>query len=89
MALLRSVRVLVLVNSSPTDEFPIQRGLRPNDHLYPLLCILAMEGFHVALVWEHLVYAFTRIHIGQLDIFHLYYANDVMLLAPWSLENAN
>lgn len=40
----------VLVNGSPTLEFPIKKGLRQGDHLSHFLFILAVEALNVTLL---------------------------------------
>ncbi|CAJ2657018.1 unnamed protein product [Trifolium pratense] len=80
----------VLVNSSPTDEFPLRRGLRQGDPLSPFLFLLAAEGLNVlmeAMVARNL---FTGYNIGEqglVSVSHLQFADDTLLLGVKSWAN--
>jgi hypothetical protein len=54
----------VLVNGSPTEEFPLERGLRQGDPLSPFLFLLAAEGLNVLMEAEVARNKFTGYSIG-------------------------
>jgi hypothetical protein len=88
-ACLSSATSSVLINGSPTKEFPIERGLRQGDPLSPFLFILAMEGLHLLINKELGGGNFCPAKIGskEIKISHLFYADDVIFVAEWSKEN--
>jgi hypothetical protein len=80
----------VLVNGSPTGEFPLERGLRQWDTLSHFLFLLAAQGLNVmmyALVQSSL---FTGYNIGDgssAAISHLQFADDTLLMGVKSWAN--
>ncbi|MCH86955.1 RNA-directed DNA polymerase (Reverse transcriptase), partial [Trifolium medium] len=54
----------ILVNDSPTDEFPLARGLRQRDPLSPFLFLLAAEGLTVLMQAMVESNVFTGYRIG-------------------------
>nr|KAJ0194327.1 hypothetical protein LSAT_V11C800406660 [Lactuca sativa] len=70
---LSSSRASVLINGSPTKEFPIFRGVRQGDPLSPYLFIIAMEG--------------VPIPSNGPILSHLLYADDALFLGEWSRSN--
>jgi len=80
----------VLVNGSPTKEFPIERGLRQGDPLSPFIFLLAAEGLNVmmTLVVEAGLYHGYRVvtHDG-ISLSHLQFANDTLILGVKSWAN--
>jgi hypothetical protein len=80
----------VLVNGSPTDEFPLERGLRQGDPLSPFLFLLAAEGLNVMM--RELVEGnrYTGYSVGgqnAITVSHLQFADDTLLLGVKSWAN--
>lgn len=86
---LASAKISVIINGATTKEFRMERGVRQGDPLSLFLFIIAAEGLHVALesAKEKGVYSGVQLpHCGP-TISHLQYADDVIFLGSWSLEN--
>ncbi|MCH79399.1 cysteine-rich receptor-like protein kinase [Trifolium medium] len=80
----------VLVNGSPTEEFPLERGLRQGDLLSPFLFLLAVEGLHVlmeAMVERNLFTGYNVGNINPVSVSHLQFADDTLLLGFKSWAN--
>ncbi|KAL4573164.1 hypothetical protein LXL04_019961 [Taraxacum kok-saghyz] len=88
-ALFRNARSSVLVNSSPTDEFQLFRGLRQGNPLSPFLFIIVMEGLHVAMedVVSHQMFLGVPLDMGGSTLSHLFYADDVLFMGEWEERN--
>jgi hypothetical protein len=80
----------VLVNGSPTDEFPLERGLRQGDPLSPFLFLLAAEGLGVMMRAMVEGNRFLGYRVGgqeAVSVSHLQFADDTLLLGVKSWEN--
>ncbi|XP_039683022.1 secreted RxLR effector protein 78-like [Medicago truncatula] len=69
----------ILVNGSPTEEFPLQRGLRQGDPLSPFLFLLAAEGMNVlmsSVVGNNLFTGYTVGSSNPTVVSHLQFADD-------------
>jgi hypothetical protein len=80
----------VLVNGSPTEEFPLQRGLRQGDPLSPFLFLLDAEGLNVLMSTMVERNEFTGYNVGDqgaLTVSHLQFADDTLLLGAKSWAN--
>ncbi|GAU48515.1 hypothetical protein TSUD_244350 [Trifolium subterraneum] len=85
-----SATASVLVNGSPTDEFPLERGLRQGDPLSPFLFLLTAEGLNVLMEAAVANNVFTGYSIGERDsisVSHLQFADDTLLLGVKSWAN--
>jgi len=80
----------VLVNESPTDEFPLERGLRQGDPLSPFLFLLVVEGFNVlmkAMSSNHLFNGYSVGSSNPVVVSHLQFADDTLILGEKSWAN--
>nr|GEV01064.1 retrovirus-related Pol polyprotein from transposon TNT 1-94 [Tanacetum cinerariifolium] len=87
---LYSAYASVIVNGSPTKVFKIQKGLCQGDPLSQFLFIIAMEAFHVTIQEAKANRIFEGIQVGHnnVDVSHLQFADDALIMGKWSLENA-
>ncbi|GKE12187.1 RNA-directed DNA polymerase, eukaryota, reverse transcriptase zinc-binding domain protein, partial [Tanacetum coccineum] len=83
-----SAKASVLVNGSPTSEFPFYCGLKQGDPLSPYLFILVMESLHLSFnrAINEGIFKGIQLH-GTTCISHLFYADDVMFIGEWSDVN--
>ncbi|GKB58696.1 RNA-directed DNA polymerase, eukaryota [Tanacetum coccineum] len=78
---LRSLRGLIIINGSPTEEFQFYKGLQQSDLLSPFLFILIMESLHLS--FQRVVDAgmFKGISLSpSLNLSHMFYADDVVFV---------
>ncbi|GJV42591.1 RNA-directed DNA polymerase, eukaryota [Tanacetum coccineum] len=78
----------ILVNGSPTAEFPFFCGLKQGDPLAPLLFILVMESLHISVSRAVNDGVFKGLQIqGSAPLSHLFYADDAVFIGEWSDDN--
>ncbi|XP_071712284.1 uncharacterized protein [Rutidosis leptorrhynchoides] len=81
-----SARTSVLVNGSPTREFPLKRGLRQGDPLSPFLFIIVMEGLHLAFhqAMERNIIHGINVGTENISLSHFIYVDDVVIFSDWN-----
>jgi len=87
---LKSATASILVNGSPTNEFPLKRGLRQGDPLSPFLFLIAAEGLNVLMTAATEANLFTGYSVGSTNptvISHLQFADDTLLMGVKSWAN--
>jgi len=80
----------MLVNGSPTYEFPLKRGLRQGDPLSPFLFLLAAEGLNILMNSLVQTQLFTGYSIGAINLVvvsHFQFVDDTLLLGTKSWAN--
>jgi hypothetical protein len=78
-----------LINGSPTQEVSISKGLKQGYPLAPFLFLLVAEGLG-ALMSRAVELEFFKPFVvkeGEIQISHLQYADDTLLIGDDSVEN--
>lgn len=80
----------MLVNGSPTDEFPLERSLRQGDPLSPFLFLLAAEGLNImmkAMVESTIFSGYSIVSENPVVLSNLQFADDTLILGAKSWVN--
>lgn len=80
----------ILVNGCPTEEFPLECGLRQGHPLSPFLFLLAAEGFNVlmnAMVEVDMFHDYGVGNGGDVCLTHLQFTNDTIIIGDKSWLN--
>ncbi|XP_071729092.1 uncharacterized protein [Rutidosis leptorrhynchoides] len=88
-ACLLSSKASLLLNSSPSAEFDIERGPYQGDPLSPLLFIIDMEGINAAMKDATASKLFSGLSVNNhVTICHCFHADDALFLGEWNDSNA-
>jgi len=89
---IRTATTWILVNGCPTDEFPMERGLRQGDPLCLFLFLMAVEGFNVLMVSLIEAGLFRGYFVGNgasaTCLSHLQFTDDTLIISEKSWSNA-
>nr|GEV40154.1 RNA-directed DNA polymerase, eukaryota [Tanacetum cinerariifolium] len=78
----------ILINGSPSSEFPIFSGLKQGDPLAPFLFILVMQSLHLSVTRAINDGIFKGLRItSSSSLSHLFYADDAIFIGEWSIKN--
>ncbi|WOH04087.1 hypothetical protein DCAR_0623493 [Daucus carota subsp. sativus] len=89
--ILKTSRISVLINGSPSKEFSPGRGLRQGDPLSPLLFNLVGEVLHCMLERAERAGIFQGIQLGNMggSLSHLQYADDRVIFVSDNSDSIN
>lgn len=78
---IQSVRVSVLVNGSPTNEFCPEKGLRQGDPLSPFLFNIVAEGLNILFQRAKALELIKGVVIGlrEVNVTHLQFTDDTIV----------
>ncbi|GKV50258.1 hypothetical protein SLEP1_g56970 [Rubroshorea leprosula] len=86
---LESSSVSILVNGSPTNQFPVNKGIRQGDPLSPFLFLIVAEGLNGLLASEVEKGRYKGVEVGSGDVMvmHLQFADDTIFFGDATEDN--
>ncbi|GKV46774.1 hypothetical protein SLEP1_g53743 [Rubroshorea leprosula] len=86
---LNSISVSILINGSPTNQFPVNKGIRQGDPLSPFLFLIVVEGLNglVSSTVEKERYKGVVIGSGDAMVTHLQFADDTIFFGDATEDN--
>ncbi|GKU91159.1 hypothetical protein SLEP1_g5069 [Rubroshorea leprosula] len=86
---LRSSMISVLINGSPTRQFPVGKGIRQGDPLSPFLFLIVAEGLNglMSTAVEKELYKGVMIGNGATMVSHLQFADDTIFFGEATEDN--
>ncbi|GKV31169.1 hypothetical protein SLEP1_g39893 [Rubroshorea leprosula] len=86
---LKSSSVSILINGSPTKQFPVSKGIRQGDPLSPFLFLIVAEGLNglVSAAVEKGRYKGVPIGSGSIMVSHLQFADDTIFFGEAIEDN--
>ncbi|GKV34438.1 hypothetical protein SLEP1_g42813 [Rubroshorea leprosula] len=86
---LASSSVSVLINGSPTNQFPVSKGIRQGDPLSPFLFLIVAEGLNglVSSAVEKQLYKGVAVGNEGVSVSHLQFADDTIFFGEASEDN--
>ncbi|GKV49208.1 hypothetical protein SLEP1_g55970 [Rubroshorea leprosula] len=86
---LRSSMISVLINGSPTRQFPVGKGIRQGDPLSPFLFLIVAEGLNglMSTAVEKELYKGVMIGNGATMVTHLQFADDTIFFGEATEDN--
>ncbi|KAF5761365.1 putative RNA-directed DNA polymerase [Helianthus annuus] len=87
--ILSSARASVLVNGSPTFDFPCSKGMRQGDPLSPFLFLIVTEAlsFLINKAVEKGLFKGICLPNSGPCVSHLFFADNAIIMGEWSAEN--
>ncbi|GKV14959.1 hypothetical protein SLEP1_g25757 [Rubroshorea leprosula] len=86
---LQSSMVSILINGSPTQQFPVTKGIRQGDPLSPFLFLIVAEGLNglMTAAVEKNLYKGVEVGNDVVTVTHLQFANDTIFFGEASEQN--
>ncbi|GKV11938.1 hypothetical protein SLEP1_g23150 [Rubroshorea leprosula] len=86
---LKSSMVSILINGSPTRQFPVTKGIRQGDPLSPFLFLIVVEGLNglMTVAIDKKLYKGVEVGKDTVTVIHLQFVDDTIFFGEASEQN--